>query len=426
MKYLLTLVLISTICFTACYQEESNKYTTQANGLNFTKTEVSNGVVFNWEEAKMFNFTEYIITKHPNSTPAISNIEDLDKLNSSNIVARNAIRQDTFAKDSISTLRTYYRLYVVSGSKVYASDEIVQNSNFYVLQEQKIIQILVDKKKGRLYLFYSTNALEIIDLKKMKQIALFDNTVIFSNYNMSLGYDQSGNTELYSSKADRILVIDGENLRVKETIYNTPKGKSIYNTVTDENSNIFFVESDSISKYDPLSKKISKLEFNKSYLNNIRVTKDGRNVFTGSTLSNIYHYTIDQSNGTVSYKSSPSLIDFSNSEIANFESTIICGANGTILTMDFEVKKNLANEVGKYIKSIFDDNDKIIYSIGSSSSFVYKFENKAGFKNIENIPIRSLPSNIFFYDGKLFTIGLSVNFSMGVSKYVLQRILIQE
>ena len=120
------------------------------------------------------------------------------------------------------------------------------------------------------------------------------------------------------------------------------------------------------------------------------------------------------------------MIDFSNSEIANFESTIICGANGTILTMDFEVKKNLANEVGKYIKSIFDDNDKIIYSIGSSSSFVYKFENKAGFKNIENIPIRSLPSNIFFYDGKLFTIGLSVNFSMGVSKYVLQRILIQE
>ncbi len=426
MKYLLTLVLISAICLIACYQEESNKYTQQVDSLNFTKTEVSNGVVFNWEEAKLFNFTEYIITKHPNSTPAITSIEDLSKLSSINIMARIKSRQSNSANDSTSTLRTYYRLYVVSGTHFLASDEIVQNSNFYVLQEQKIIQILVDKKKGRLYLFYSTNALEIIDLKKMQQIALFDNTLIFNNYNMSLGYDHSGNTELYSSKAVKILIIDGENLKVKDTIYNTPKGKLIYNIVTDENSNIFFVESDSISKYDPITKKISKLEINKFYLNGIKVTRDGRNIFTGSTFSFIYHYKIDSNTGTVSYNKSPSYIDFSNSTIAKHESTLICGSGGAILAKDFQIQKYLANEVGGYVTSIFDENDRIIYAIGSSNNLVFKFENKTGYKNIENIPIRSLPSNIFFYDGKLFTIGLSVNFSMGVSKYVLQRILIQE
>ena len=156
------------------------------------------------------------------------------------------------------------------------------------------------------------------------------------------------------------------------------------------------------------------------------MTRDGRNIFTGSTFSFIYHYKIDSNTGTVSYNKSPSYIDFSNSTIAKHESTLICGSGGAILAKDFQIQKYLANEVGGYVTSNFDENDRIIYAIGSSNNLVFKFENKTGYKNIENIPIRSLPSNIFFYDGKLFTIGLSVNFSMGVSKYVLQRILIQE
>ena len=86
----------------------------------------------------MSNFTEYIITKHPNSTPAITSIEDLSKLSSINIMARIKSRQSNSANDSTSILRTYYRLYVVSGTHFLASDEIVQNSNFYTLQNQNI------------------------------------------------------------------------------------------------------------------------------------------------------------------------------------------------------------------------------------------------------------------------------------------------
>jgi len=205
MKYLLTLVLISAICLIACYQEESNKYTHQADSLNFTKTEVSNGVVFNWEEAKMFNFTEYIITKHPNSTPAITSIEDLSKLSSINIMARIKSRQSNSANDSTSILRTYYRLYVVSGTHFLASDEIVQNSNFYTPSHQNANQLLMDYKKGRLYLLNSANEVEIIE--NLIRVTRDGRTILSGSSNSYVyQYNLNQNAELVSwKKAPKII-----------------------------------------------------------------------------------------------------------------------------------------------------------------------------------------------------------------------------
>ena len=205
MKYLLTLFLLGASCFTACYQGESNKYTTQANGLSFTKTEVSNGVVFNWEEAKMLNFTEYIITKHPNSTPAITSIEDLSKLSSINIMARIKSRQSNSANDSTSILRTYYRLYVVSGTHFLASDEIVQNSNFYTPSHQNANQLLMDYKKGRLYLLNSANEVEIIE--NLIRVTRDGRTILSGSSNSYVyQYNLNQNAELVSwKKAPKII-----------------------------------------------------------------------------------------------------------------------------------------------------------------------------------------------------------------------------
>ena len=214
MKYLLTLVLISAICLIACYEEESNKYANQANSLNFTKTEVSNGVVFNWDESTISNFTEYVVTKHTVSTAAMKSAVDLNKLSSINIVARIKNRQISNAKDSTSIADTYYRLYAVSGSQFFASDEIVQNSNFYPLANQSVSQYLIDHRKGHLYLFQPPNLIEIVQLSSLKKLSLFTNSVILSSYSMSLGYDQNGNTEIYSSTGNKILVVDGGNLRI--------------------------------------------------------------------------------------------------------------------------------------------------------------------------------------------------------------------
>ena len=426
MKYLLTLVLISAICLIACYQEESNKYTTQANGLNFTKTEVSNGVVFNWEEAKMFNFTEYIITKHPNSTPAITSIEDLSKLSSINIMARIKSRQSNSANDSTSILRTYYRLYVVSGTHFLASDEIVQNSNFYTLQNQNISQTLIDRKNGRLYLFYSTGTIEIIDLKDMKQIAYYNSSYSPFINSIALVYDQNGNTEIYSSNGDKIFIFEGDSFKIKDIIYNIPKGKGIYNIATDENSNIFFVEKDTISKYDPITKKITKLVNNGVYQSYIKVTGDGRYILTGYGFSLVNQYNLSQDNRIISMKRSSGNVDFTNygTAMANVEPTLIAASNGAIYNKDFQYSKILANEVAGYAKSVFDERDKIIYSVGTATNLVYKFENKDGYKFIGSLPIKSRPTGIFIYDGKLILFGMLKDFNSASTKYVLEKVFI--
>jgi hypothetical protein len=426
MKYLLTLVLISAICLIACYKEESNKYANQANSLNFTKTEVSNGVVFNWDESTISNFTEYVVTKHTVSTAAMKSAVDLNKLSSINIVARIKNRQISNAKDSTSIADTYYRLYAVSGSQFFASDEIVQNSNFYPLANQSVSQYLIDHRKGHLYLFQPPNLIEIVQLSSLKKLALFTNSVILSSYSMSLGYDQNGNTEIYSSTGNKILVVDGGNLRIKDTIYNIPIGKEILNTVTDENSNIFFTESNAVSKYDPVTMKITKIGGIGLNHDVLKVSKNGAYVFTGSNISDIYQFSIDQTSGIVSLVKSPVFIDFSdkNSTLANSEPTIVCGANGAIYTKNFQIKKNLANEVGGYLKSIFDINDEFIYAIGSSQKVIYKFENREGYKNISRIHVSINVKDIFDYSGQIFMIGNSIDPQTGSSKLFLQRIIL--
>ena len=247
MKYLLTLVLLCVIGLPACYQDDSNKYTSNTGGLVFTKTEVSNGILFQWEPSTISNFTEYVITKHSNSTATLTSLSELNRLSPDNIVARVKNRNITSSKDSTSTASAYYRLYLVYGSHFTASDELFQLSNYYTLGSQFFSQLLLDHRKGDLYLFQH-NLVEIIDLNRMLQKDLISTTRSISSYSMSLGYDQNGNTEVYSSNGDKILVFNGEKLDVIDTICNNPKKKFIYNTVTDQNSNIFYTEADSVAK----------------------------------------------------------------------------------------------------------------------------------------------------------------------------------
>ena len=143
-------------------------------------------------------------------------------------------------------------------------------------------------------------------------------------------------------------------------------------------------------------------------------------------ISDIYQFSIDQTSGTVSLVKSPVFIDFSdkNSTLANSEPTIVCGANGAIYTKNFQIKKNLANEVGGYLKSIFDINDEFIYAIGSSQKVIYKFENREGYKNISRIHVSINVKDIFDYSGQIFMIGNSIDPQTGSSKLFLQRLIL--
>ena len=158
----------------------------------------------------------------------------------------------------------------------------------------------------------------------------------------------------------------------------------------------------------------------------LKVSKNGAYVFTGSNISDIYQFSIDQTSGIVSLVKSPVFIDFSdkNSTLANSEPTIVCGANGAIYTKNFQIKKNLANEVGGYLKSIFDINDEFIYAIGSSQKVIYKFENREGYKNISRIHVSINVKDIFDYSGQIFMIGNSIDPQTGSSKLFLQRLIL--
>lgn len=54
-----------------------------------------------------------------------------------------------------------------------------------------------------------------------------------------------------------------------------------------------------------------------------------------------------------------------------------------------------------YIKSIFDRDDEFIYSVSNLNQSLFKFENKAGYKLIAKIPIRSNVVDIFEYNGSV-------------------------
>ncbi len=425
MKYLVTIILICAIGLFDCNKEESNNYTSQTNNLDFTKTEVSNGVRLSWDEARVSNFTEYVITKHTISRPAITSVADLNNLSSVNILARIKDRYIKSIIDTISLVKTYYRFYIVYGSQIVVSEEISQNPNLYILQSQNISQFLIDRRNGRLYLFFSFKNVEVIDLQNMKQINFFYNSYNLDNHSISLGYDQNGNTEIYSAQGDKILILDGESLNFKDTIYNTPKGKEIFKVATDQKNNIFFGEKDTLSKYDPLTKKITKIGSNNYYLNEIRLTNDGKTLLIGSTFSYVHQYNFDQNDELVSLKKYPLIFDFSSysTAMANFEPELIVGTYGAIYTKDLHHKKNLSKEVEAYVQSVFDERDSIIYSIGTARNIVYKFENKNEYMNLGNFSIRSRPSRMFIYEGNLYIFG---NTSLDVfsNKFVLEKVII--
>ncbi len=422
MKYLVTLMLLIAVGLSACYQEESIKYNSSGK-LFFEEKKVSNGVIFNWKESTISSFNEYVVTKHEQATAAITNLADLNKLNSSKIVARIKNRKITTIKDSTTITNAYYRLYLVYGNQFLASEEISLSSNFCSLEITNFIQFLVDHKKGNLYLFQASNIIEIIDLKNLKQVAFYNQPSVVSVAPMSIGYDKNGNTVIYSAISDKLFVLDGENFKIIDTLTKT-KGKIIYSTATDENSNVFFIQSDTLLKYDPVTMKMSNIVYIGANHDFLKVSKDGGTIFTGTVFSNIYQYSINKENSIVSFNRSVVPIDFIkfNSTLSNTDQTIICGARGSIYTKDFQFQKNLSNEMLGYIKSIFDRDDEFIYSVSNLNQSLFKFENKAGYKLIAKIPIRSNVVDIFEYNGSVFVIGSLFDPRTGINKLSLERV----
>ena len=364
-----------------------------------------------------------MVTKHPKSSSALTSLSALNKLSLNNIVARVKSQNVTKAKDSISTSDTYYRLYVVFDDQLIASDEIFQKSNYYMSTIQFYSKILIDHRKGNLYLFNS-NTVEVIDIVKMEQKSLLTNNIILSSYSMSLGYDQNGNTEIYSAVKDKILVFKGETLNISDSIFNSPKGSLIYYTATDENSNIFFTSSTSVSMYNPLTKKISTYLNNGPLQSKIRVTRDGKTILIGSGYSTIFQYNLDQNNSIIDIISSPTYIDFSeeNFLLANTGTTIVSGFTGE-LYKNFKLQRSLAIDVDGYQKSFFDNRDSLIYSIGSSKN-IFIFENKVGYKIVEKIPIRNVPSFIFTYNGNIYSLEKLIDPITNINRLLLERVIL--
>ena len=166
MKYLCTLGYLILLFFTACYQEEPNKYSESNGQFSFTKTEVKNGVSFSWDESKVSSFVEYILTKNVQSTPAVKSLSDIK---ASTIFARIKNRNEIQIKDTITIEKSYYRLYINIGHQLLASDEIFHDFNNYFLSSPIFTNILVDHVNGNLYIFSSPfRSIEIVDLKNLK------------------------------------------------------------------------------------------------------------------------------------------------------------------------------------------------------------------------------------------------------------------
>lgn len=126
------------------------------------------------------------------------------------------------------------------GKQVFVSEELFQPSDNYVLSANNINQVLVDHRKGRVYIIYFNQPSELIDLKKLAIIKLISSSLFFSSKACSLGHDKDGNTEIYMPEYSRIQFLDGDKLTAKSYIQNSFSNVDILSTMTDENSNIYF------------------------------------------------------------------------------------------------------------------------------------------------------------------------------------------
>lgn len=427
MKYLYTLVIFVSLITSSCYQEEEKKYEKNLYNIKFSKTPLKYGVAFNWDVCKISTFVEYIITKSIESTPALMKVTDLK---SRDIYARIKSRDSTKVLDTSTIENSYYRLYINFGHGLIASDELYVDFLNFSLAGQGLHNYLVDYVNGNLYLFYTNQTIEAVDLANMKTKAIKLNQTYNFSYSPSLGYGRFGKTEVYIPYGDKIILLDGDNLEVKDTFDEGTKGATIFNTVTDIFSNIYYTESYGatsavLSKYIASTGKIIRLGDIKPTSNVIRVTKDGKYVLVGSINHSaiVSLYTLNNNGMMISHISSQYNIVISSNlsfTTANL-SPLIISSNSTLYD-NLVSQKLLSNVVPAYFSSSFSTDDKFIYIVESTQKLVYKIESRNPYNKFAIYQTRLTPQYFFVYNNEGYSISKLDNQNTGVSKLYLEKL----
>jgi len=425
MKYLYTLGVLIILILTSCYQEEVNKYTSTNPSLLFTKTEIRNGISFHWNESKASSFVEYIVTRNVQSTPAV---KEVSNIKASSILARVKSRDEIQIKDTVSIEKAYYRLYINVGHQLLASDEIFHDFNNYFLSQSMVPNFLVDKINGKLYLLYPNKSIEIVDLYKLK-LKLFKSNLSFNfNASASLGYDQFGNTEIYMPLDDKIIFLDGENLQAKDTINSIAKGVSIYNTVSDNYSNIYYTDGygglfGSVAIYNASTEKTLRIGDVNIMHRNLRVTNDGKYILVGSVSfsSEVSLYTMDSKNNVIATSRSKGIIDWQTNfmlRMANFSPTFIT-SGGFIYENQIMQKVFLGQNM---TFSDFSPDDKYIYFASSSQKLISQVENKIPYNIIKSYQTKFFPAFFFIYENEIFSVGSISDPNTGATRILLEKL----
>ncbi len=428
MKYLYVSCILFSSLYISCYKQDANKYSRSNVNLSFSIKEHSKGIVLSWEQTNISSFVEYIVTKSSESKAAVENLSDLD---SKLIFARIKDRNINSLIDSTLAFNSYYRLYINQGEQLIFTEEILREPNNYVLTSSSVNELLVDYRKGNIYFLNSDQSVEFVDLDKLELINIYRNLSIPSPLYCSLAYDNDGNTEIYVPFEDKIRVIDGENFTIKRSITNINFQTPIYNTVTDEKNNLYYTDAiggalDGIYKVHSDTKKITK--FNVCATCNhlfFKMSKNGKRGLFAAPAGGLIYFTLndmDQIDMTINSVYTTSWMSDQLFVIAENSQTLICGNTGSIFDHQFRLIKQLAIDVPGYVQSIFDDEEKYIYSIGKIAKEIINFENKPGYQKLGNIVIKSTPMQIFIYKGSIFVLGSVFDPSTRMVKLILEEV----
>ncbi len=428
MKYLYISCILFCSLFFSCYKHEVDKYSRNNIDLGFSITDHSKGIILSWDQASMSSFVEYIIVKNSETRSAVEKISSLDPRS---IFARINDRNIHSLNDSMLAFNSYYRLYINQGEQLISSDEILKVPQNYVLTSKSVNQILVDSKKGIIYFLNTDQTIEIVDLDKLEKINIYRNIILPKGFSCSLGYDKAGNSEIYIPIGDKINVFDGEKLILKRSITGFYLHAPILNTATDENSDIYYSDAigdilGGIYKYDSETNVNTKIRVCDE-CNHVRfkMSRNGKRGLLTNSGSGLVYFTLNDKYqiDTTIYSSIPvSWISDQLFVIAERSQTLICGNSGSVFNLQFKLQKQLANDIPGYVQSIFDEEENFIYSIGSFTNEIVKFENKPGYQKLGNIVIKSTPLQIFIYKGSIFVLGSVFDPSNRISKLILEEV----
>jgi hypothetical protein len=427
MKYLFSILMMLSLIIIACDKQEPSKYFGSNVALSFSKKLLNNGLILSWEQRNNNSFVEYIVTKNSKSTPAFKRILDID---SGTILSRSSIATNVI--DSTIAFSAYYRLYVVFESQLIASEEIFHQVDNYVLSGTDLKQVLVDSRKGNLYVLYINGSAELLNFLNLKLIKFFPKNSFPGFGTCSLGYDKSGNTEIYVPDSTLIKFLDGDDLSIKNKVFNTYSNSTVKNTATDENSNIFFTDGTGFivggfSKYDAKTKSVIRFNFCECSNEGIIISKDGNRGLVGSFSEKLNQFTLNSKNDVIDFAEAQDIVSWRSNKLfvlSNKDQTMICGNFGTIFTGRFEAQKNLSNEVEGYVQSTFDQDENFIYAIGNSNRAIYKFENKLGYRKVASIPLKFYPNHIFVQSTYAYVIESVVDPNTGVKSSIIEKISI--